>query len=247
MANTDELAIELERELATAARSLLSLGTVDDTLQKTVELARATIDGCDLAGVFLVRDEQVTTPAHTDPSVVALHAMQFETDEGPCLDAVAEGGTFYAEDLAEDVRWPRFGPLAAAAGIRSLLAFGLSGDGTLGALNLYAHYPRAFGATDRAKGLILATLAGSALGWAHTREEDARRTDNLHFALLSRELVGQAQGILMERERITADQAFDILRRASQHLNVKLREVAQTLVETGERPPTGQPRPGRTA
>jgi AmiR/NasT family two-component response regulator len=76
---------------------------------------------------------------------------------------------------------------------------------------------------------------------ARSLEDEERHIDNLHTALSSREIIGQAQGILMERERITADQAFDILRRASQFLNVKLREVAQNLVDTGERPETGPP------
>jgi len=95
---------------------------------------------------------------------------------------------------------------------------------------------------DRAKGVILASLASVALNAAHSFEDEERRIENLHSALSSREVIGQAQGILMERERIAPDQAFDVLRRASQYLNIKLREVAQTLVDTGERPETG-PRP----
>ncbi len=87
-------------------------------------------------------------------------------------------------------------------------------------------------------------LAGAALDAAEERAGDEKRLANLHEALLTRELIGQAQGILMERERITGTQAFDVLRRASQHLNIKVREVARTLIETGEDPPTGRtPRP----
>jgi len=149
----------------------------------------------------------------------------------------------YATDLADDDRWPSFGPAAAGAGIRSALALRLS-DRPTSALNLYAHLPGAFGATDRAKALIFATLAGVALDAAEERAGDEKRVASLHEALLTRELIGQAQGILMERERITGPQAFDVLRRASQHLNIKVREVARTLIETGEAPPTGRtPRP----
>jgi AmiR/NasT family two-component response regulator len=83
-------------------------------------------------------------------------------------------------------------------------------------------------------------LAAIALSAAHSHEDEERKSGNLHAALTTREIIGQAQGILMERERITSDEAFDILRRASQHLNVKLREVARVLVETGERPETGE-------
>lgn len=170
--------------------------------------------------------------------MVELDELQSATDEGPCLDAIREGGTRYAVDLEEDPRWPSFGAAAAELGIRSAVAFRLS-DHPVSALNLYARYPAAFGATDRAKGLIFATLAGLALDAAEERADDVLRVANLHEALRTRELIGQAQGILIERERITGEQAFDVLRRASQHLNIKIRDVARTLVETGETPPTG--------
>ena len=234
MTRTDTSA-ELQDELSDVALALFAPGTVEGTLQRIVELAVITIDGCDAAGIFLVENERVTTTASSDPIVVELDGLQFESDEGPCLDAMSQGTSFYAEDLATDVRWLAFGPAASAAGIRSLLAFPLVSH-RLSALNLYARLPAAYGATDRAKGLIFATLAGIALGSAEQRADEERRAENLHQALLTRELIGQAQGILMERERVTAEQAFDVLRRASQHLNLKLREVAETLVETGQTP-----------
>lgn len=167
-------------------------------------MAVATIEGCDAAGVFVVKDERVTTAAASEPMVVELDQLQFETDEGPCLDAVSEGGTTYASDLADDPRWPSFGPAAVGAGIRSALAFRMS-DRTVSALNLYARLPGAFGATDRAKGLIFATLAGLALDAAEERADDEQRFANLHEALRTRELIGQAQGILIEREHISGD------------------------------------------
>jgi AmiR/NasT family two-component response regulator len=95
---------------------------------------------------------------------------------------------------------------------------------------------------DRGKALLLAVMADLALSSAQLHESEEHRNTTLHAALATREIIGQAQGILMERERISADQAFDVLRRASQHLNVKLRDVAQDLVDTGERPDTGRPR-----
>jgi GAF domain-containing protein len=225
------------------AQGLFLAGGVELTLQAVVDLAVATIEGCDFADLFVLKAGRVTTPVGTDPVVAQLDALQLGVGEGPCLDCMAQGTAFYAEDLAGDPRWPNFGPEAASAGVRSLLALCLSGDGTVGALNLYARYPVAFGAVDRARGLVLAGLAGLALSVAEAHEEELRRAENLRQALVTRELIGQAQGILMERERITAEQAFDILRRASQHLNTKLREVAQQLVETGERPQTGVARP----
>lgn len=233
---------ELTTAFSRTAEALFSAGSVKATLQSVVDLAVATIEGCDFAGIFLLRDDTVTTPVHTDPVVAEVDALQQAAGEGPCLDAIAQGLTFYAEELADDSRWACFGPRAAAAGMRSLLALRLSADGTMGALNLYALYPRAFGVIDRAKGLVLAGLAGLALTLAEAHEQEERRADNFHRALITRELIGQAQGILMERERITSDQAFDILRRASQNLNVKLSEVAQHLVDTGESPRVGKSR-----
>ncbi len=161
------------------------------------------------------------------------------TIEGPCLDAIAHGLIFYADDLDRDLRWLHFAPSAAAAGIRSVLALPLVANSQPAALNLYARYPAAFGVIDRSKAALLASLAGLALSVAHSHEDEERRAANLQTALSSRETIGAAMGILMERERITAHQSFDILRRASQHLNLKLREVAQNLIDTGEDPDTG--------
>jgi len=231
---------ELEQNLAEVALALFATGSVERSLQLTVDLAVDTVDGCDAAGIFASRDDRVTTVAFTDPIVIELDDLQIASNEGPCLEALAGGRHPFASDLADDPRWPTFGPAAARAGTRSALAFRLS-EQPVSALNLYARLPAAFGATDRAKGLIFATLAGLALDLAGERADDLLRVANLHEALRTRELIGQAQGILIERERITSDQAFDVLRRASQHLNIKVREVARTLVETGETPPVGTP------
>ncbi len=145
----------------------------------------------------------------------------------------------YAEDLEDEPRWPTFGPAAAQAGVRSLLALPVQVNEDPGALNLYARYPQAFGVIDRGKGMLLAAMAGMAFSTARLHEDEERRAANFQAALATREMIGQAQGILMERERITPDEAFDILRRASQHLNIKLRDIAQNVVDTGERPDTG--------
>lgn len=249
MAETDRFSVhqdpttELIARFSETASALFSAGGVIDTLQQVVDLAAETIEGCDFAGVFLLGGDSITTPVHTDPLVVEIDALQRQCEEGPCLAAIGHATTHYAGDLADDVRWPCFGPRATALGVRSALAVSLSADGTLGALNLYARCFHAFGVVDRAKGVILAALAGLALSSAAAHDAEERRLDNLQHALVTREVIGQAQGILMERERITPDQAFDVLRRASQHLNIKLRDVAQALVETGERPQTGAPPP----
>jgi hypothetical protein len=237
---------DVEQTFSALAVALFSAGTVDGTLREIVALAEDAVEGCDAAGVLVVgNDEVLTTSAASGPLVDEIEGLQIRLQEGPCFDAATTGMTFYAEDLVDDVRWPRFGPEAVEAGVRSVLAVTLSAD-RLSALNLYARLPAAFGATDRAKAQLFATLARLALDSAEERRSDDERSENFRAALMTRELIGQAQGILMERERITADQAFDVLRRASQHLNVKLRQVAEDLIESGESPDAGPSSPSAT-
>ena len=239
----DEPYGELASSFVGIARTLFSAPTVLATLQQIVDFAFATVEGCDAACISLQTKDNVFTPAYSAPIAFEIDQLQYAAHEGPCLDAISKEPTTYAEDLADDQRWPVFGPQAAALGMRSLLSYRLSANETRGALNLYAALPRAYGAMDRTKALIFAAHAGIALGAAEAREDAAlsldiglHRIDDLIAALPAREIIGQAEGILIERERITADQAFAVLRRASQHLNVKLREVARYVVETGEIP-----------
>lgn len=234
---------ELAGNFAEIARALYSAKTIHETLQRIVNFSVQTIAGCSGAGISFIEGEEILTPVWTEPLVLEVDELQYITGEGPCLDAIARGESFYSEDLATDPRWPRFGPRAADAGMRSLLSFCLFGNTTLGALNLYAKTAAAFDDTDRAEGLIFATHAGVALAAAGELESatqalalEVGRLQDLHGALASRQVIGRAEGILMHRERITADEAFDLLRRASQDLNTKLREVAQYVVDTGEVP-----------
>ena len=226
-------------DFSDTVRELFEAGGAQETLAELVRLAVATIEGCDFAGVFLIDADVVTTPVCTDPIVADVDMLQHRTGEGPALDAIADATILYADDLSDDPRWPLYGPLAAAHGMRSVLVVPLSAEDTVGALNLYARYPRAFGVIDRARGVLLAALAAVAFTSAQSHEAEGLRSDGLRAALSTREMIGQAQGILMERERVTAEEAFDILRRASQHLNIRLREVAQSLVDTGQQPETG--------
>jgi GAF domain-containing protein len=237
---TDNAAVlAMAAAFADVVEGLFSASGVHATLAQIVEFSVATIEGCEFAGIFIRDQGVVTTPISTDPIVVEVDALQHACHEGPCLDAISEGLTFYADELGSDPRWPKFGPEAAAVGMRSLLALPLITDGTFGALNLYSRYPQAFGVIDRARGLLLASMAKFALSVAHVHADQDRRAEDLQAALLTREMIGQAEGILIERERLTPNQAFHVLRKASQHLNLKLRDVAQGLVETGERPDTG--------
>jgi transcriptional regulator with GAF, ATPase, and Fis domain len=226
---------DLASRLADMARVLLGKRSVQETLHTIVEWAVQTIDGCRHAGILTVdRHGNVTTAAATDELVVRSDAAQDELREGPCYDALEEGRTFEIRDMAQDTRWPRYGPRAASLGIGSGFGFTLStGGGSLGALNLYAEVPHAFDERARQVGTVFAAQASVALAWARTEAQ-------LRDAIASRQAIGEAVGILMERRRLTPKQAFDLLTKASQRSNVKLREIAERVVETGEEPATGR-------
>ncbi len=238
----DDRSSELSASFSETAQALFSAGNPADTLQATVDLAVETIDGCNFASIFVLDGNTLTTAVGTDSVAAGADLVQHQAGEGPGLDAIAQGGTVYAEDLATDPRWLSFGPEATKAGVRSAFALRLSDDVSRdAALILYARDPQAFGALDRAKGVILAAMAGLALSAAEAHEDEAK--DTIQAALAIREMIGRAEGILMEREHINADQAYDILHQASQHLNTRIRDVAQVLVDTGKSPQTGSPRP----
>jgi len=228
--------LDVAGHLAEIAGVLLAPSTVTETLSRVVTYAIAAIDDCDEAGMCQTAADPVGQERGS-PLLAELESLQASLGEGPCLDALAGVDSIYVADLMGDPTWPRFGPAAVSAGVRSALAYRLFvGQETLGALQLFARLPGAFNATERAQGLLFAAHAGMALKVARSHDLQEERAENLQTAMASREVIGQAQGILMERERITADQAFQLLRHSSQRLNVKLRDVAQTLVDTGSVP-----------
>ncbi len=178
------------------------------------------------------------TPAASDDVPRLVDTVQYETGEGPCLDAIREHEVFQTDDLEKEPRWPNFSQRAAEkSGVSSMLCYRLFVDAdTMGALNLYSKERNAFDAEDRAVGSIFAAHASVALS-------AARQKDQLEQAIETRDLIGQAKGILMARQDVTAEQAFDMLRRGSQRLNIKLRELARQ-VATGESREGGSPPPG---
>jgi GAF domain-containing protein len=223
---------DLARHLADIASVLFAPGAGATAAESILSLAVSTMDSCDEAG--LCSDLGMTAYASPSELMTLLDGAQAQAGHGPCMEALAGLDAIYVPDLLDDDRWPQFSPDAVRLGIRSALAYRLSVQGkTVGALQLYARLPGAFNAHDRAQGLLFATYAGLALAQASAQAAAEHKSENLQIALSSREVIGQAQGILMERERITADQAFHLLQRSSQHLNRKLRTVAQDVVDTG--------------
>lgn len=199
-----------------------------ESTEATVELitkyARMATS-CDDAGVLLVQSRnRLETASATSERVVMSHDLQRTLDEGPCLDAMEGVGVYVAGDVAHDERWPHWGRSAAELGIRSAMSIRLeTKERRYGSLNLYADAVDAFDDDDLAVASIFARHASIALATAHNEE-------GLHVAIDARKLIGQAQGILMERFDIEADAAFAVLRRYSQNHHSKLRDVASWVV-----------------
>lgn len=216
-------------EFARISMDLMQRPDVDETVAAVAEFAQQTLDAT-YAGIHLVRGRHVVTAAATDPLIEKADQLQNDLGEGPCLSALWERDVYLIHDTATDERWPRFAPLAAEMGLHSMLSVRLSaGEQTLGALNLYSHEVRDFTDEDIALASIFGQHASVALA-------AARREENLKAAVDARHLIGQAQGILMERFGLRADQAFAVLRRYSQDNNVKLRTVAERLIESRRLP-----------
>lgn len=223
----------LTRRLADAARSMQAETGSQDTLDNAVTAAVQVIKGCDLAGASVAHQGGIDTSAGSGPDIKQLDSLQYEMGEGPCLDALKEHETVTSRDLAQDSRWPRWGPhVAAEIGLRSILSYRLfTTSSTLGALNLYSYAPEAFDFDDTHDGMALAAHVAVALA-------GAQNIENLERAITSRTVIGQAEGILMERFDLSAARAFDVLRRVSQDSNTKLHAVADRLVRTRRTPGT---------
>jgi transcriptional regulator with GAF, ATPase, and Fis domain len=224
----------LAHELAGFAREVQRQPDGAAVLLTVVRGALRTVPGAQEGSITLVLGRRkVLSQAASSDLPQQVDAVQEEVAQGPCLETAFEQHTVLVPDLATDERWPRFSARAAALDVRSMLSFQLYVEGdNLGALNLFSREADAFDERSVTVGELFA--AHAAVAYSAAQREAA-----LERALESRELVGQAQGILMQRDRLTPEQAFAALQRASQRRNLKLAEVARRLVETGELPAAG--------
>ncbi len=216
------------RRIADIVRSLHDRPEADsDTvIAELAEHAAIEIPGAQYAGVTVTTDrKRVDTPAASHRYAVILDEIQQRHREGPCLASAWEKQTFHIADLEKDFRWPNYRRDALAeTQIRSVMAFQLFiADRSMGALNVYADEPDVFTDETEEVGLIFATH--SALAW-----NSARRDEQFQKALMSRDFIGQAKGMIMERYGIGAIQAFEMLRKLSQDSNVPLARIAQELI-----------------
>jgi transcriptional regulator with GAF, ATPase, and Fis domain len=227
--------------LAEIARSLAGEPDVARTLQRIVDLAVETIDGCEGAGLLIVRGGAILAGSWSDEAVHTIEKLEYEIGEGPCVDAILREATFGSDLRDQESRWPTFVAQALAAGFESILAFRLFfAEDTLGALDLYSTARGAFDEAARAFGAVYAAHAAMALAGAQVHEHDVELVGHLHDALVARDVIGQAKGVLRATRHVDADAAFELLRTTSQHLNVKLRTVAEDVALTGELPEPGK-------
>jgi transcriptional regulator with GAF, ATPase, and Fis domain len=210
------------------ARSVERQGTQQTTLVEIVKAAVELIPGCDEGSVSVVLGRRkVTSEAASGQLPVLVDRIQEELQQGPCIDAAYLQSTVRVSDMATETRWPAFCPRALAAGAAGMLSFQLYvEDDDMGALNLFSRVAGAFDDESEHVGRMFAAHAAIAFS-------AARKRSFLTNANETRELIGQAQGILMERHKVTSDQAFALLVRVSQQHNTKLRDVAAQLVHSG--------------
>lgn len=222
----------LAERLGTLARDLQRAERTEDVLARIVASAVAVVPGVQEASISVaVGRTRVDSRVPSGELPRLVDAAQTETGEGPCLDALHDARSVLVPDMATETRWPGFARRAAGLGVGSMLSFQLWVDGAdLGALNLVSRRPHAFDEESEQVGEVFAAHAAVAFAASQQRE-------HLVVGLASRDVIGQAKGMLMERYAIGAAQAFDLLVRLSQESNVKLREIADQLVHSEGRPP----------
>ena len=220
---------ELAAALGNLAVEMQDQADTGAVLRTLVASAGDIVPGIRWAGISMVRGKIVSPEAPTDVVAQTLDRLQTELGEGPAVDALADHHTITIADLGTETRWPRFVKAATDRGVHCLASFRLfTKGGDLGALTLYGPEPNVFDDDTVLIGEILAQHAAVAMAGANAEE-------HLRRAVASRDIIGQAKGLLMHREKVTALEAFAALVKASQDTNVKLVDVARFVVSRFEK------------
>lgn len=237
MSGPDESGVETAAMFATLSEQLNADWDAEVAPHAICERAIEAVPAARWCGITLRRRRgRLETVAVTDPVVEKWDALQYELDEGPCLESAQDEGSFVVRNVATDDRWPRWGPLVAELGVGSMVSIQMStpedgADGaTLGAINLYADRVNAFTRADVDLALVYGVHASSALA-------AAQQISSLETAVKSRHLIGVAQGILMQRYGLSQSRAFELMQRYSSSATIKLREVADVVIQSRELPP----------
>jgi hypothetical protein len=231
------------RGLGRLTGALLEARTVTGVLERIIATARHLVPGADSVSVTMrEQNGDHYTPVKTDDDAAVLDGLQYDSDEGPCIDAADPAGPAYAHSgtLDAEPSWPVFGPAAAGLGYGSVLSTALltgpEPSPFAGALNMYSRTPGGFSAGARDTAFVLATCASLALNTAyvglrteHGMHRAEKQAADLRRALETRTVIGQATGILMARRGLNAVEAFNLLSRASQDHNIKLARLSEIL------------------
>ncbi len=213
--------------MAELARTLASPRGLDEILSSVTAAAKELIPGVDAAGILLVgRGGTFESVAQVTDLPHQLDELQMRYNEGPCVQAALQDVVVRTDDFREETRCPQYAPACVKIGVLSGLSFKLyTADRTAGALNLFGFNPRVWDTDAETTGTVLAAHAAAAL-LAH------REGEQLRSALSTRDRIGQAKGIIMERYKVDDLQAFEMMRRLSQDANKKLTEIAQQVIDT---------------
>ena len=223
-------------EFADLARHVQTSDDFDASLRRLTSTAVQAIGGCEAASVSLITKDGPLTFAATDAMADKGDQIQYDEGEGPCLDAALHETWVSTPDLSVDPRWPRSAArMSRELGVGSMFSGRMTVDAerakTLGGLNLYATSPHAFTAQDQMLAILLSSLGAVVL-------DAAKKQQDLRAAIASRQVIGEAIGILRAQSDLTSEQAFEMLSKASQRTNVKLRDLAQQITQ---RPRNGSP------
>ncbi|MGY1828481.1 MULTISPECIES: GAF and ANTAR domain-containing protein [unclassified Blastococcus] len=235
MTPPDDDALDVQPAFDELARLSFAEHSLESVLRTVTELATRILPGRPVASVTILDDGRPSTVASSGDLALRLDELQYRLGSGPCLEAATTGRPTAVPDTRAEPRWPEFATEAAAQGCESTLSYPLPvQERVSGAMNVYA---RNFSvADDRTRSLVsrLATYAVGPVSNMYLYETAVERAEHLQAALQHRAVIDQAKGILMERHKLTADQAFQLLARVSMESNTKVRDVAEQFVMTGE-------------
>ena len=228
---------QLARYLQLTAIAPAGHDFIDSALRLVVGLAQINIPGADGVSVSLNRHGQLVTVAASDQTVLEMDAEQYASGEGPCVEAAAHGQRVRSVSLESETRWPIFTPKATELGISAILSSPLvPGLLPVGALNIYSRTPTVFGPAEEEMVSTFATHTSTLLGDAGVEVSDSQLSARLEDALVLREVIAVAQGIAMERERLSGPEAFTSLRRSALARGQTLRDLAEEVVTSTRRP-----------
>ncbi|MGA5463379.1 GAF and ANTAR domain-containing protein [Mycobacterium sp. NPDC050041] len=218
---------DLAMRMAELARTVAMPRSVEQVLRDVTSTATELIPGADTAGILLVGPGgKFESIAGTTDLPHQLDELQMTFEEGPCVQAALDDVIVRTDDFREETRWPQYSKAAVEIGVLSGLSFKLyTADRTAGALNLFGFEPNTWDNDSETIGTVLAAHAAAAI-------LASRQGQQLESALSTRDRIGQAKGIIMERYDVDDVQAFEMLRRLSQESNTKLIEIAQQVIET---------------